>query len=120
VALNAEDSLSRQKVIRSQHHRLFSQAVLRELETFLASIFIIMISQHPSNATMYTRSSVSKEIVARDGNGQIFQSTNECILVKCMNYTYCAYTTKVYFNCALRMLHVSALSQAIIWQFITK
>jgi len=87
VALNAEDNLP-QEVIRRQQRRLFSQAVVRELEKFLASIIIILISQHPSNATMY--SSVSKEIVARDGTGQLLQSTDECILAKCINYIYCA------------------------------
>ena len=107
-----------QEVIRSQQHRLFSQAVVRELQKFLASIFITMISQHPSNATMY--SSASKEIVARDGKGQCLQSTNESILAKCINYTYCANTTKVHFNCALRMLHFSALSQVIIRHVNTK
>jgi hypothetical protein len=118
VALNAEDNLSRQKVICSQQHRLFSHAIVRELDMFLASIFIIMISHHPPDATMY--SSVSKEIVARDGGGQLLQPTNEWILAKCTNYTYCANTTKVYFNCALRMLHVSALSQVIIRHVNTK
>jgi hypothetical protein len=47
--MNAEENISQQKVIRSQHHRLFSQAVLRELETSLTSILIIMISHHPLN-----------------------------------------------------------------------
>jgi len=92
-------------------HRKFSQAVVRELEKFLASILIIMISQQPSNATMC--GSVSKEIVARDGKGQLLHSTNECILTKCINYTCCANTTRTYFNCALRMLQVSVLSLVI-------
>jgi hypothetical protein len=118
VALNAEDNLSSKRLSGSQQRRLFGPAVVREHEKFLASIFIIMISQHPSNATMY--SSVSKEMVARDGNGQLIQSNNECILAKPVNYTYCANTKKVYFNCALGMLHVSAFSQVIIRHVNTK
>jgi len=98
--------------------RKFSQAVVRELETFLASIFIITISQHSSNSTMC--SSVSREVVVTDGNGQLLHSTNECILAKCINYACCANTTRVYFNCALRMLQVSALSQVIIRHVNTK
>jgi len=107
-----------QEAIRSQPHRKFSQAVVRELETFLASIFIIMISQHHSNATVCN--SVSKEVVVTDGNGQLLHSTNECILAKCINCDCCANTTRIYFNCALRMLQVSALSQVIIRHVNTK
>ena len=108
-----------QKVVRSQQHRLFCHAVLRELQTYLTSIFKITISQQPPNATVYSK--VLKEIADRDGNGQTLQQINECILVKYMSHTYSANATKVYFNCALRMLlHVSALSQAIIRHVNTK
>jgi hypothetical protein len=107
-----------QEVIGLSASRLFSQAVVRELEKVLGIHIHYYDSQHPSNATMY--SSVSKEMVATDENGQLLQSNVECILAKPINYTYCANTKKVYFNCALGMLHVSALSQVILRHVNTK